>query len=206
MPAPQPGVAQAQRKERPWAILRRWETWLLGLVAVLLGAAEHSFRTYFLLYLKEVILLPVVLAGWYLALSHGSGLFGRIGWGLMSDRFGHRKGMLALETLLAASALFLLGAAWGSPWSLPLLALAFGFTGGGWVSIWTAMLTESASSHSAGREMGLAMTFAYGGVILGPILFGRGVDLAGGSYGVTWMLLAGTTALASGLVLLLKDR
>lgn len=200
------GREGTQPKSGPWHILKKRDTWLLGLAAIIMGGAEHSFRTYFLLHLKEVALLSVVLGGWYLALAHGSGLFGRIGWGVVSDRWfgGRREGVFAALPLLGALATLLLGLGWGSPWTLPFLALLFGLTGGGWVGIWTTMLSERASSGSAGGEIGLGLTFAYGGVILGPILFGRGVDLTG-SYQAMWLALAAVTVLASLVILFLKE-
>lgn len=189
----------------PWHILRRRDTWLLGLTAILLGSVEHSFRTYFLLHLIDVALLPVVLGGWYLALAHGSGLFGRIGWGVISDRWfaGRREVVFAIIPGVAAAALILLGLGWGSPWTLPLLALVFGFSGIGWVGIYTTMLSERASSGSAGGELGLGFTFGYVGVVLGPALFGRGVD-AIGSYQTMWLLVAAVAVLAGVVPLFLS--
>lgn len=208
---PWPGEQLPRREEvpprtGPWHMLKKRDTWLLGLAGIFMGAAEHSFRTYFLLHLKEVALLSVVLGGWYLALAHGSGFLGRVGWGVVSDRWfgGRRERVFAALPLLAALASFWLGLGWGSPWVLPFLAVLFGLTGGGWVGIWTAMISERASASSAGGEIGLGITFAYLGVILGPILFGRGVDLTG-SYGAMWLALAAVTALASLIPFFLRE-
>ena len=201
------GREGAPPPRRPWDILKRRDTWLLGLAAVLMGGAEHAFRTYFLLYLTEVAFLSVVLGGWYLSLAYGSGLFGRIGWGVISDRWfgGRREGVFAMVPLVAAFALLLLGLGWGSPWVFPLAGLLFGFSGGGWVGIWTTMLVERSGSGSAGGELGLGFTFGYVGVILGPTLFGRGVDMTG-SYQTMWLAVAAVTVLASLGPLLLRGR
>lgn len=188
-----------------WEILKRRDTWLLTIAAILLGGAEHAFRTYFLLHVTEVVLLPVVVGGWYLALAHGSGLVGRIGWGIVADRWfgGDRERVFAILPLLAALAILLLGIGWGSPWTLPVLAILFGLAGAGWVGVWTLILLDRASSDSAGKEIGVGMTFTYVGVVLGPVLFGRGVDLTG-SYQTMWIIVAATVIPASAVAFMLR--
>ncbi|MDP2661665.1 MAG: MFS transporter [Dehalococcoidia bacterium] len=188
-----------------WDILKKKETWLLSGSAMLMGAMEHAFRTYFLLHLTEVTLLSVIVGGWYLALSHGSGLLGRVGWGMVADRWfrGDRAGLFAVLPLMAGMAVLLLGLGWGSPWVLPLLAIVFGLAGGGWVGLWSLILLDRADTKSTGTEIGLVMSFPYIGVVLGPILFGRGVDLTG-SYQTTWMALAVIAIPASASALLLR--
>lgn len=207
---PSPGELIPRRERAPgngpWSILGNRDIWLLGLAGILLGGVEHSFRTYFLLHLKEVALLSVVIGGWYLALAHASGLVGRIGWGVASDRWfqGRREGVFAMIPVAAAVALFLLGSGWGSPWILPFPAILFGLSGGGWAGIWMTMQLDRVGPGSAGGELGLAMTFTYLGVILGPTLFGRGVDVTG-SYQTMWLILAGVTLLSSFVPLLLRQ-
>ncbi len=188
-----------------WGILKKKETWLLSGSAMLMGGVEHAFRTYFLLHLTEVTLLSVVVGGWYLALSHGSGLLGRVGWGMVADRWfrGDRAGLFAVLPLMAGMAVLLLGLGWGSPWILPLLAIMFGLAGGGWVGVWSLILLDKASTRSSGTEIGLVMSFTYVGVVLGPILFGRGVDLTG-SYQTMWMAVAAVAIPASASALLLR--
>jgi len=199
------GRREQQSKAGPWHTLKKRDIWLIGLAAILISGAEHSFRTYFLLHLRDVALLPVVLGGWYLALSFFGGLFGRIGWGVVSDHWfgGRREKVFAAIPGVAALALLMLGLGWGSPWILPLLAIVFGFSGLGWVGIWAAMLSERASSGSAGGEIGLGMTFAYVGVVLGPTLFGRGLDLTG-SYQTMWLMAAAVAAVGGLAPLFLK--
>lgn len=65
------------------------------------------------------------------------------------------------------------------------------------------MLSERASSGSAGGEIGLGMTFAYVGVVLGPTLFGRGLDLTG-SYQAMWLMAAAVAAVGGLAPLFLK--
>ncbi|MDO8690081.1 MAG: MFS transporter [Dehalococcoidia bacterium] len=200
-----PGGEISHVKLGVWDILKKRETWLLSGSAMLMGCMEHAFRTYFLLHLTEVTLLSVIVGGWYLALSHGSGLFGRVGWGLVADRWfrGDRAGLFAVLPLMAGTALLLLGLGWGSPWILPLLAIIFGLAGGGWVGVWSLILLDRANTKSAGTEIGLVMSFTYVGVVLGPILFGRGVDLTG-SYQTTWMVFSAIAIPASACALLLR--
>lgn len=202
--SPMHGVSSGRTST--WAALRQRDPWLLTLVAILMGLSEHAFRSYFLLYVTEVVLLPVVLGGWLLALAHGSGLVGRVGWGVISDRWfaGDREGVFAILALLGSVSTALIGLGWGAPWSLPMLALLFGLTGSGWVGVWTLLLLDRAKSTSAGKEIGFAMSFTYVGIIAGPYLFGRGVDMSG-SYQAMWLLVALGTAPSIVIMLVLRN-
>ncbi|MFH0844447.1 MAG: MFS transporter, partial [Pseudomonadota bacterium] len=65
---------------------------LLSLIATLFAMVQLSVMTYLILYLEEVAFFSVGLAGIYLGLASGSGLVGRICWGIISDRiFGSRR-------------------------------------------------------------------------------------------------------------------
>ncbi len=77
-PTMAPGVRPKDGKVR----FISWNVTRLGLVAILLGGPQYALATYLLLYLKQSLLFSVVQAGLFLAVAQGSGLAGRIGYGI----------------------------------------------------------------------------------------------------------------------------
>jgi MFS family permease len=91
----------------------------------------------------------------------------------------------------ASFATFALGAA-----VPPLLASVAAFVAGvgafGWVGLYFALMAEIGGPRFAGLMTGLSVIFAWGGVLMGPPLFGALVELTD-SYRMAWLAL---TALA----------
>ncbi len=84
-------------------IFRGREIWLVMFASFCMLFVEFSAMAYFVLYSKDVLLLPVVTAGFFLALVEGGGAFGKPISGLISDRLwqGSRKKPFILMCAIA---------------------------------------------------------------------------------------------------------
>ena len=167
-----------------------------------LGTAQSAVLAYLVLFARDTFGLSSVDAARLLAVAHLGGVAGRLGWGAVSDRFfgGRRRPGLTLNALVGAAgfALFALGGALP-----PLVAIAVAFVVGmgafGWVGLYFALMAEIGGARFAGLMTGLSVIFAWGGVLLGPPLFGA-LAQATDSYRAGWFVLTGL-ALAVAAVL-----
>jgi MFS family permease len=82
---------------------------------------------------------------------------------------------------------------------LPALALVAGIAAFGWVGLYFALVAEIGGSRSAGLLSGLGVIFSWGGVLVGPLLFGLLLHVTD-SYRVAWLAL-GAVALVVAVTL-----
>jgi MFS transporter, ACS family, hexuronate transporter len=155
-----------------------------------------------------VVLLPfipdeaarIVAAGGYLGVAHAGGIFGRVFWGVISDRLfgGRRMVVLGLLGVICAAALLgLAEAGTGYPlWVLTILAFALGATAIGWNGIHQTAMVEVAGRARAATGVGLIMSLSQVGLVAGPPLFGLIVDVSG-LYRTAWLVLTGLTVAAA---------
>lgn len=173
-----------------------------GFALVLVGT-QFSLLAYLMLYLKETLGMPVVMAGLVLALLQLGGLTGRVVWGLVSDRLlrGTRKPVLCATGSIAAAVLVILGLAPADvPWGLiPPLVFILGFSALGWHGIHQTLVPELAAAELGGTALGLSMTISTLGPLVVPPLFGYIAD-ATGSYRLSWLSVALATALISAAI------
>jgi MFS transporter, ACS family, hexuronate transporter len=90
---------------------------------------------------------------------------------------------------------------------IPLVAaLAFllGLSAMGWNGLYLTRLSESVPMHAAATAMGASLTIAFVGMFLVSPLFGLAADLTG-SYGVSWLGLAGWTVVGIALGFLARE-
>jgi sugar phosphate permease len=162
------------------------------LCGLALSLLQSGVLAYFVLSLRDTFALSTVDAGRLLALAHLGGAAGRLGWGVVSDRVfaGRRRPGLAINALIGAAAFgcLALGATLPLP-LLPLLALLLGVAAFGWVGLYFALVAEIGGASSAGLLTGLAVIFSWGGVLVGPPLFGLLLH-ATDSYRAAWLALA----------------
>jgi sugar phosphate permease len=167
-----------------------------------LGIVQSSVLAYLVLYARDTYELSTVAAARLLALAHLGGLAGRLGWGVASDRLfgGRRRPGLAINALAGAAALvvFALGGAVPAPLAVAAAVLA-GAGAFGWVGLYFALMAEVGGARFAGLMTGLGVMFAWGGVLIGPPLFGVLVD-ATDSYRVAWAGLVGLSLAVAGVL------
>jgi sugar phosphate permease len=163
---------------------------------------------FLVLYLRDGIRFPLLAAARYLVLAQVMGMAGRVIFGLLSDRlFGGRRRVVLMIAGLGSGVCALLMAATGpliSPWLLAPLALGFGFFGVGWNGVQHTLMAELTSPRSAGTAIGLGLAISSLGVTVWPPLFGLVVERAG--YAAAWLGLAGSMAVALGLLVPVRER
>lgn len=157
-----------------------------------LSMAQSSVLAYLVLYATEVLAASVVEAGRLLALAQAGGAAGRLAWGFISDRlFGGRRRPGIVSTALIGAftyAVFSLGTLVPSQLA-PALAVVAGAGAFGWVGLYLALVAEIAGPRYAGLLTGIAVMFAWSGVLVGPPIFGLLLE-ATGSYLLPWLLLS----------------
>jgi predicted MFS family arabinose efflux permease len=167
-----------------------------------LGTVQSSVLAYLVLYAREAYALPSVAAARLLAVAHLGGVAGRLGGGVVSDRLfeGRRRPGLTINALVAASALALFALGGSLPASLAApVALLAGIGAFGWVGLYFTLIAEIGGPRYAGLLTGLGVVFSWGGVLVGPPLFGLLLEAAD-SYRLPWLVL---TALALAVALVL---
>lgn len=190
-------------------VLLSRDLWLVALSTLVFAGMQTVWMGYAVLYLRDVVGVPLLAAGGYLALAQGSGMAGRVAFGVLSDRvFGGRR-RAPLLVAGVGSALCSLAMAWTGPGSnalwLAALALVFGFVGIGWNGVQHTLMAELAGPRAAGTALGFGLAVSSAGVTLAPPIFGWCVERAGG-YRPVWIGLAVTMAGALALLALVRER
>ncbi len=203
-----PLQAKAGARSSPLELLRNPNILLVSTVAATLTAAQFTLANYLLLYLTETLYVPVVAAGRAMAALQVSGAIGRVAWGAISDRaFAvQRKRVLMLIVLASAILLVIVGFLPGtmSLWMVVLVAIGLGALVLGWQAIFSVLLPELSGRDLAASAVGLGHAWVQIGVVAGPPLFGRIVDVSG-SYRWAWSLLGLLVATGAPLLLLVKE-
>lgn len=170
---------------------------------------QMALITYLPLYLKESMGFSPYWASQALAITQAGAMFGRIGWGVASDRFfgGRRKIVLLIIGIVGSVLLVALSLmSRQSPLSLLLLVIFLsGLCLVGYQGVSYALIGELAGRARTGAALGLMITINAGAATLGTPLFGFIVDKSE-SYATAWQALAGAVAVSCvGLAALLKE-
>lgn len=165
-----------------------------------LSIAQSSVVAYLVLYARDVLGFSVVAAGRLLALAQAGGAAARLAWGIVSDWLfgGRRRPGIIVTALIGATtyAVFAFGgpASWQLAAPLAIIAGAGAF---GWVGLYLALVAEVGGPRYAGLLTGVAVTFSWSGVLVGPPIFGVALE-ATGSYRVPWLVLSACALLVAG--------
>lgn len=165
---------------------------IVFIIITILGLAQGTIATFFLLYINEKLGYSLLVSGSLLTVVMVSGAAGRILWGFLSDRLfcGNRKPALILISFLAVLTVTIL-AFWTVTWPKWLfipLVIGIGMTTVGWNSIVLVLVTEVCDSSKTASAVGLASTFGWIGLAMGPVAFGSLTDYFG--YFHAWISLA----------------
>jgi len=172
-------------------ILKSRDMWLVAVAGLTLLIVEFGVIAHLVLYLTEVLFLPVVAAGFILAVTEAGGFLGKPGSGFLSDRvFGSRRNVYMLWGGIAC-AMCLLIALWGGSlsWALYPILFILGVTAIGWGGIHLTLVAELAGKELAGTATGTVMLITVAGGVIGPWFFGYIVDISG-SYQLAWLACA----------------
>lgn len=172
--------------------LRRPGVIVVFVSGLALSVAQSSVLAHLALYTRETFALSAVAAGQMLALAQAGGTASRLAWGAISDRFfgGRRRPGVVLNALIGSGAYALLALGDRLPMEgLAPLAIIAGIGAFGWVGLYFALVAEIGGARYAGLLTGVAVAFAWSGVLVGPPIFGLVVDRTG-SYAWPWLGLA----------------
>ncbi|MHB1132686.1 MAG: MFS transporter [Chloroflexota bacterium] len=162
------------------------------------GYIQAVFAGYLALYLQETLFLPIVVAGAILMAGQVSGALGRVGWGLVSDRFFAGRRTPVLFFITAACGVVSLAFGWVVPllpqWAVVGLVVVFGLVAVGWSGLYHVFVGETAGREKAGTAAGLCLMVGAAGTVVGPPLFGFIVDTTN-SYPLAWSTPAVVSAL-----------
>lgn len=188
------------------SMLRDWRFLAAtGYAFVLLGV-QVSSTSYLALFLHEDAGFSVVAAGAFLAVFQVGGIAGRICLGIMSDRIGVRRPVLLIAALLATVSCLALAFVGEnvSIFAAGVLALLLGSSAAGWNGVYLTLLSESVPINAAATAIGASLTIAFLGMFLASPLFGLLADVTG-SYGPSWLCLAGWSVVGVLLGCLAKE-
>ncbi len=187
-------------------VLRLRDLWLVSGTTLIFAGAQTVFLSFLVLYLRDVVGMPLVTAAKYLVMAQVSGMAGRVLFGLLSDRLfgGRRRIVLAVAGIGSAACALAMAAGMGvSGWLLAPLALCIGFFGVGWNGVQHTLMAELAGARGAGTAVGLGLALASLGVTTCPPIFGVMVERFGG-FPPAWLGLSVAISLA--LLLLIPVR
>lgn len=162
----------------------------LSLLSLLYSAVQMSLSTFVVLMLVEERGWSLIGAAGVAGLVQLSGAFGRIFWGVASDRTGHGMAILAGIGLICTLGLIGL---WNLA-TLPELILVptlclLGATASGWNGVAMAEMARLCDPGEASRMIGAVLVYTFIGVVLGPssmaVLYGHI-----GSYGQSFAIFA----------------
>ena len=131
-----------------------------------------------------------------LTLMSIGGIIGRVFWGVTSDRLfkGSRKGVLQLLVAIIFVIALLLGLDIHLPsFMLVIVFFILGTSAIGWNGVFHAFIGEISGKEMAGLATGVTMTIVFMGGLIGPILYGKIVDVSK-SYDVAWLFLSAAMA------------
>jgi nitrate/nitrite transporter NarK len=190
--APTPRAATWPRLADLGPFLRRRGVLVVLVSGLALSTAQSSVLAYLALYTKETFAVSAVAAGQVMALAQLGGTASRLAWGAISDRFfgGRRRPGVVASALIGAGAYALFAAGAALPvGALVPLAFVAGAGAFGWVGLYFTLVAEIGGARYAGLLTGVAVAFAWSGVLVGPPVFGVLLESTG-SYRWPWLTLA----------------
>lgn len=178
----------------------------LCVMSLAFAAVQLCFGAYFVIFLVERHGVTLAAAGLAFTAGQITGVVFRVIWGAVAGRtIAARWLLVALGVAMAgacAATLFLSGA-----WPLGAMAgvaALFGASAVAWNGLFLAEIVRMTSVARTGAATGGALFFTFGGMTLGPALFGVLLG-AGVDYGVAFTVVGGL-ALLSVLPLLRGQR
>lgn len=164
-----------------------------------LVALQYTFSAQILIFLGDHLKIPIVTAGFILAVAQGAGVVGRVGLAWLSDRLWPGKRMRSLQWMLLASAGPLVGLTLLTPgtpfWLLLTICALLGLLGVGWYPLYLVQVSEMAPRNAVASTISFAITLNQIVAAAMPPIFGLIVGWF--NYPVGWLLLAGVLLLAA---------
>jgi sugar phosphate permease len=181
---------------------------LLSVAGSFCALVQSSSLTYTILYLRDAKNFELLQAAFCLTLMNIGGILGRVFWGMMSDRLFNGSRKITLQLLV--SLIFLTTLILGLDVTLPNILLVgilfiLGASAIGWNGVYHALIGEISGKEMAGRATGLTMAIVFIGAVVGPLLFGKIVDVHQ-SYNLAWLFLCGAMVGAFAVYSLIREK
>lgn len=180
-------------------VIKRRNFWLATLAGACLISVEYTMLAHLTVYLTEITLLSVVVAGLCLAVAQGSGIAGKPLSGLVSDTVlnARRKPMLILASCIAAAGcgVFAYMPIGVGVWFPIILCGIVGLAVFGWAGVGYTLIAEISDISEAGTTISFAILMQKFIAIFAPPFLGAVVDKTG-SYFLFWLILSGVAAVA----------
>ncbi len=197
----EPAITMPARVGDIRAVLRLRGVIIFNFGACLYAAAQGAFLAYLVLYARDVLAVQPSMASLCLGIAHVASATGRIAWGLISDKIrrnGRLVGLVACGVIAAAGiVLLVLTPSLGGSALLPVIAALLGLTLAGYAGLTQTAAAEAVEPRLVGAAIGYNMLLTNSGMMMGPVLFGTGVEIMG--YGPSWVALAAIMLLGAGL-------
>jgi len=145
----------------------------LAAYSFVFSAMQMCLAAFLVTYLHTRLGYSLLAAGAALSVAQAGGVFGRVLWGYIADRWlgtGRMLASLAALMGLCAAATAALQAGVPRPLVLALMA-AFGASATGWNGVYLAEVARRAPAGMAGTATGGSLAITFFGVVLGPMLF-----------------------------------
>jgi len=166
------------------------------------AAMQICLMSYLVVYLTETLGRSLIAAGVALTIANVGGIVGRIGWGIVADRWLPPRRLLGTLGIVAGSCA-LATAGFGPGWpaaAILVVCALFGATAIGWNGVQLAEIARNSPSGQAGAITGASGFVTFFGVVIGPPLFALLVALTG-SYAAGFVAI-GSASLGCGVWLL----
>jgi len=188
-------------------LLSSRDIWMLFLAGFFMNIVEWGLMVNLALYLWEALFFTEIIAGRLLSLTEFAGLLGKPASGLISDRLlGGRRRIVFMLMAGATSVIALVIGLSGDnlQWLLYPIIFLFGMAAIGWGGLYTALAGEMAGKERADTIAGISAFTLVLGAFVGPPIFGFIVDTTG-SYQAAWLAMALSSAIALGLMSLVRE-
>jgi MFS family permease len=159
--------------------------------------AQLCLRSFFTVYLVQKGGMDFATAGLAFSLSQAAGIVGQVSWAVLSDRLLSSHVVMAIVGGVIATAA-LLTALITPDWPVTavlVVAILFGGSAAGFVPVVLAEVARRSPAGQVGALTSGASLFLFSGVLLGPLVFGFVLSVAG--YAAAFVTLAGFALAAS---------
>ncbi len=204
------GISAQRVKKEPWLnLFKTRDMWCIIIGACALYTVEFSVMTYFVLYLKGHLMLPVITAGFLLGFIDVGGFFGKPIAGYISDHYlgGRRKPTFILLGIIIVvfTTVFALLPAGTPKWVFIPCTFLFGFAAvGGAMSIFSVMISEFSGKDNAAKGYAVGMVFLIISQIVGVPIFGYISDITQ-SWTWSWIYLIALSILGTSVTFFVRE-
>lgn len=164
----------------------------LTVILTLFAICQACLTAFLVIYAHEVFDLTMAVAGSLFTVAMVGGTISRVMFGLISDRLFRGDRIMPLALLAMIGILSTLSVVFLSNtpplWLLYVMSAFLGVALMGWNSLAIVLVAELAGNELVGSVMGVLFAIAWGGMVIGPPIFGAVIDMNGYNFG--WLMLS----------------